>query len=525
MTQTGTENRLRAELEEARGALETVSSSLRFQIGDALVSALSGGGTPATRARALWRVVRRARSLLAYSRIRRQVFSGLPFDGLPKFPAQVSLEELKALEKFIKTPAQNDKEVKYDGPALAAAWSVSVVELVGEFRGAIHQGYSFDAPKKPVSHRAASPKRIVYVSQHDPDVSVNGYARRTREIIKGLEARGFSVLLVTPPWARSGQGLRAYVGALAETVRGEAVRHRADVIHSASNYLNGLAGITAARSLGIPCVYEVRGLWEETRRTIDGGFGASIGYRLQARMEVCCADNADATSVGSAGIGEALARRGADAGRFFLAESGAPDLAPDAAGARKLFPEGRRVLGFIGSVTSYEGFSTIAKALALLAGRDDRYRMLVVGEGPFLSETKELFRRAGVLDKTLFTGRQPFDMAVAHYREIDVALYPRVSTPVTETVESLKPAEAAAAGVPVIVSNVRPLAMLIAGCPAVFAVRPGDAGDLAREIEIFFSKSEAERGAIGAEGRKWVTANRSWAHTARAIEAAYQSLF
>jgi glycosyltransferase involved in cell wall biosynthesis len=528
---TSSEKRLRADLEEAREALETVSGSLRFQIGDALVSALSGSGTPAGRARALFSAVQRARALLAYSRIRRRIFSGLPQDGLPKFPASITREELNALEKFVSRAEKDGDGISYARLHLSSPWSVCLTELVSEFRKVIDNGYAFEISKQSNRLSAVGRKRVVYVTQHDPEVSINGYARRTKEITKGLEANGFSVLLVTPPKAGvpgGGRGLRAYVDALAETIKAEALRHKAGLIHSASNYLNGLASITAARDLGIPCVYEIRGLWEETRRTIDKNFGGSIGHKLQARMEVCCADNADATIVGSAGIGNELARRGADAGRFFLAESGSPDFAAGSIHStseeKSLFPEDSRVLGFVGSVTSYEGFETIAKALALLAARDQRYRFLVVGGGPFLSEAKQLFNRAGVAGKTLFAGKQPFDAALAYYGKIDLALYPRDSTHVTETVESLKPVEAVAAGVPVVVSTVRPLASLIANCPAVFAVKPCDANELARAVEAFFSRGEAERRGIGTAGREWAIVNRSWAHTVKAIEATYQSL-
>jgi glycosyltransferase involved in cell wall biosynthesis len=58
----------------------------------------------------------------------------------------------------------------------------------------------------------------------------------------------------------------------------------------------------------------------------------------------------------------------------------------------------------------------------------------------------------------------------------------------------------------------------------VFAVKAANAGDLARAVEAFFSKSEAERRAIGAAGREWAAANRSWTHTVKAIETAYESL-
>lgn len=530
---------LRAELEEAREALETVSGSLRFQIGDAIVSAFSGNRTLGGRVRALAAAGSRARALLAYSRIRSKVFSGLPRDGLPKFPASLPIQELRALERFVSVAAKSGSGLAYAGPGPSAPWSTALVALVTEFLEAINKGYDLSSLPNAVALSSADKQRIVYVTQHDPEKSFNGYARRTREIVRGLEARGFCVATTVTAGGHAeslsaedipvqNAGLRAHVDSLASIIGAEALRHRAGLIHCASNYLNGLAAICAARTLGIPCVYEVRGLWEETRRAIDTDFGDTLGYQLQAAMEVFCADNADVTIVGSAGIGDELARRGASAKRFFLAESGSPDVPAvsscEGIAQRKLFPAGSRVLGFIGSVTSYEGFETIAKALAILSARDPRYRMLIVGGGPFLSEAKSIFSRAGVGAKTLFAGKLPFDAALSHYREIDLALYPRDSTRVTEIVESLKPVEAVAAGVPVIVSNVRPLAAFTENCPAAFEVRASNANDLASAVESFFSKTDAQRFELSQGGREWAASHRRWAHTVEAIETAYAGL-
>ena len=43
-----------------------------------------------------------------------------------------------------------------------------------------------------------------------------------------------------------------------------AIERNTSLIHAASNHWNGLASVVAARRLGIPNVYEVRGLWEIT---------------------------------------------------------------------------------------------------------------------------------------------------------------------------------------------------------------------------------------------------------------------
>src|SRR5699024_6340158 len=67
---------------------------------------------------------------------------------------------------------------------------------------------------------------------------------------------------------------------------------RPAVLHGAPNYGNGLAAVTAGRRLGIPSVYEVRGLWEVTRASRDPEWGRSDQYRYLARMEADAARGA-----------------------------------------------------------------------------------------------------------------------------------------------------------------------------------------------------------------------------------------
>ena len=544
------ENSLRAELSEARDALETVSGSLRFQVGDAVVSALSGTKSYSGRVRALIAALQRARSLAVVSRIRRNLFTGLPREGLPNTPELLPLKELKAVERFVVAASKPGGLLPYSGPDITTPFARSVIGLVHELHQAMSGGHA-ETPLPPTGG-ALPPdrRRIVYVTQHDPARSLNGYARRTREITRGLAGAGHSVLAVVPSNARLGApqadsvdgpvpyrhlrrpqnldaGLQNYVGTLAGAIREAAVSHNAGIIHAASNYLNGLAAMSAARSLGVPFVYEVRGLWEETRSVIDSSFPASLGYKFQARMETLCADQADAAIMGSSGIAQELRQRGARADRFFLAESGGPVLAAHGSfnnPIRSQFPDGSFVLGYVGSITSYEGFPAIARALAILSRQDSRYRMLVVGHGPFASGAKSAFEREGVSDKVVFAGNLPFDQALAAYGLIDLAIYPRDSTRVTNIVESLKPVEALAAGVPVLVSDVLPTAGLGAACPAVLTVRAGDANDLAVKVRQFFALSEAERRSLGEAGQAWAQEWRTWRHTVDCIQKAYASL-
>src|SRR5690606_24670346 len=91
------EARLRAELAEARQALDVMAGSLRFQIGDAIVSAFSRRSSFGDNLRVVSSAVRRARTLHALGRVKSFLFSGLPGYGLPEDPKDISLGELKAL--------------------------------------------------------------------------------------------------------------------------------------------------------------------------------------------------------------------------------------------------------------------------------------------------------------------------------------------------------------------------------------------------------------------------------------------
>jgi glycosyltransferase involved in cell wall biosynthesis len=539
------EARLRAELAEARQALDVMAGSLRFQIGDAIVSAFSRRSSFGGNLRAVSSAVRRARTLHALGRVKSFLFSGLPGYGLPEDPKDISLGELKALRRHLEDLTVARPNTRGEaGCRPSHSWSAAALDLGRDFRRMIDAGYPLPDRVGDPERSRRDPRRVLYVSQHDPVASSNGYARRTSEIVQGLVRLGYEVMVVVPkpgsdtaasfidgrityrhlPLAGS-VGLRDYIETLARRIEEAAIGHGAGTIHAASNYLNGLAGIVAARRLGIPSVYEIRGLWEETRLTVDAGFDRTLGYRFQSQMEVFCADNAEASIAGSAGIAAELKKRGAKAD-FTIAESGAPaGFEPDRDIARSLrqrFPEGSCILGFVGSITAYEGFATMAGALASLNANDDRYRMLVLGDGRFGAEARALFDGKGQAGNVIFTGKRPLNEARAAYGAIDLALYVRDSTRVTDIVESLKPVEALAAGVPVVVTEVRPLHELVMNCPAVFAAKPSDAAGVAARIQDFFELPPAERTTLGMAGRRWVCENRSWDHTACRIAGVYE---
>ncbi len=108
------------------------------------------------------------------------------------------------------------------------------------------------------------------------------------------------------------------------------VQERGDVtlLHAHSPVLCGLAALRAGRELGMPVVYEVRGLWEEAMRR------GSPRYRLARAMETKLCREADAVVAISQGLRREFISRGVPQAKVHVVGNGVdlrefnPDLAP-----------------------------------------------------------------------------------------------------------------------------------------------------------------------------------------------------
>src|SRR5690348_5894696 len=128
--------------------------------------------------------------------------------------------------------------------------------------------------------------RVLHVLDHSLPLH-SGYTFRTRAILTaqaadGLEVRGITGLRQvaegpaieavdgltfhrTPGAASGPVGMREWreVNALAQAIVRLARDWRPDVLHAHSPALCGMAGLKAARALGLPLVYEIRAFWED----------------------------------------------------------------------------------------------------------------------------------------------------------------------------------------------------------------------------------------------------------------------
>jgi len=400
------------------------------------------------------------------------------------------------------------------------------------------------------------PGRVLHiVTDALPSVSA-GYTVRTQEIAVAQRAAGLDPHVVTRigfpvtagkidgrdqvgvdgvpyhrllPWIMPGrmdtvavQGLRR-AAVLAS-------RLRPAVIHAASNYSNALTAIALRDALGLPYVYEVRGFWEDTwlsRHAATAGLESSERYRLSRELEAHCMRSADLVVTLGEAMRDEIAERGVDRDKIIIVPNGVSadflEPLPDGSAlrARLGIAPGEFVVGLVSSLVAHEGVGTLLAAVRLMRDGGAPVRALIVGDGP---EKAALQRQAADLGiNAIFTGRVPMAQVRDYHAVLDAFVVPRNPDRVCQLVTPLKPVEAMASGLPVVVSAVHALGEIVRDKVTGMQAAPQDAAALAACLQQLLANPDLRR-ELGANAREWVARDRTWAHNAERYRAAYARL-
>jgi len=148
-------------------------------------------------------------------------------------------------------------------------------------------------------------------------------------------------------------------------------------------------------------------------------------------------------------------------------------------------------------------------------------RALIVGDGP---ERGALQRQAAQLGlDAVFTGRVPMNRVRDYHAVLDVFVVPRTPDRVCQLVTPLKPVEAMASGLPVVVSAVKALGEVVRDKVTGLQVPPQDPGALADALQQLLEHPEL-RSELGGNAREQVARDRTWAHNAARYRDAYTRL-
>ncbi|WP_022675170.1 glycosyltransferase, partial [Novosphingobium sp. B-7] len=169
--------------------------------------------------------------------------------------------------------------------------------------------------------------------------------------------------------------------------------------------------LIAARRLGIPFHYELRGLWEMSRAANVPGFAGTERHALGLELEAFVARQADRVFAISAPLADhVIGQWGLDPARLALLPNGidAPAFAGIAAARHAT-----TTIGYAGALVAYEGLDLLLDALAMLHAQGLAIDLLIMGDGPLRQSLEEQAARLGLAQAVSFTGRLEPDAARA----------------------------------------------------------------------------------------------------------------
>lgn len=386
----------------------------------------------------------------------------------------------------------------------------------------------------------------------------SGYAQRTHSLLTAMRASGIEV----EAWTRL--GWPASVGRLGTNVLDvidgvpyhrlptpsfsaehdrrwqqqvdrlipELAEFAPDVIHTTTDFHNGLVAQAVAASLGVPWVYELRGQielsWAAQRPAPWREQARSSERVLLARAkELELARAADAVVVLSQVQADDLLDHGVEPRALRIAPNAVDDTLLDhdipPVEARRLvgLPEDGCWVGAVSSLNGYEGHDVLLRAVALARRDGQDIRCAIVGDGPAMPELEALGSALGLGHALVMPGRVPRRTALDWYAALDVFVVPRRDIPLCRVITPMKPLEAMAMGRPVVASDLPALRTIVDGDAGVL-VPAENTEELAAALTSL-AQNPARRTALG-RGAHAAATERTWAHNAATCQSLYDGL-
>jgi glycosyltransferase involved in cell wall biosynthesis len=278
------------------------------------------------------------------------------------------------------------------------------------------------------------------------------------------------------------------------------------------------AGLELARYLGVPLVLEVNSplVLEQQRMR---GLSLPAVARAAERLLFTSADH---VIVVSEWLRQYVIDEGADPNRVSVVPNAAdpdlfcPRLEPSTL-RRQLGWNDRFVVGFVGSMKSWHGISTLLEALQILGGTESRFRALLVGSGPELPGLQQEAEQRGLGDSVHLTGAMPHEMVPDAVDAMDVTVAP-YAPDADGYFSPVKLFEYMAMARPVVAARVGQVEEVIEHGRTGWLYTPGDARQLAELIRLIADDPRLCRQA-GTAARERVLAQHTWQRNAERVTA------
>ena len=276
-----------------------------------------------------------------------------------------------------------------------------------------------------------------------------------------------------------------------------------DVIHAHHPHYVASTALDLAHSFGLPSVYEIRCFNGDYDLDQAGLYSQARG-QYQNRLEQRLCQRASAVVTISDGLARRIVRGGTPEEQVFVVRNGVnADLFTS---EERRDPPGTTLS--IGYATTFEKIENLdlllhsaARLRSRLAAQGRALRLTIAGTGRDWERVQRLSRKLGLEDTVRLPGFVPYEQMPAFYRSLDLFVVPRGHTPATKDTTPLKPLEALAAGLPLLVSDLPALRELLGGRRDVRFFEP-DVESLTRQI-LDFAADLWLADHRGVEDRSW----------------------
>lgn len=387
--------------------------------------------------------------------------------------------------------------------------------------------------------------RILHLLENSFPYKQSGYAVRTKYVLDAQRQMGLKPVAVTKPGVgeyeviqqevTQGQRyyrlplkgshnynhypLNGYLATYARTALRAAVKEGPEIIHATSNFKNAMAGSALATALGVPWVYEVRGLWEDTQVANGAITEQSERYQFFRMLENRVMEGADAVITISEALKDDLHQRGIDPEKIFVIPNGVdsekfPPVERNRELAASTGINEAPTIGYISSFSHYEGIPVLIDGFAGVLQEYPEAKLILIGDGDDMGVIKSKIKQLEIEDSVLLPGRVTHTQIPKYYSLIDIFVVPRLASRVCEIVTPLKPYEAMAAGKVVVASDLRALNEIVEDGVTGFTFKAGDASALSSVISRLLDDRVTMK-EVGQKAAAWVRKERDWSIVTR----------
>jgi glycosyltransferase involved in cell wall biosynthesis len=166
-------------------------------------------------------------------------------------------------------------------------------------------------------------------------------------------------------------------------------------------------------------------------------------------------------------------------------------------------------IGFVGRMLPGKGVNVLVEALSRIS--TERWKLLLVGDGPERAAVEQQLAAYGLLDRVQFTGAISYDRVPELYQQMDILVMPTQTTRRIREQFGRVIVEAMASGIPVVGSTSGAIPEVIGDAGLVFP--EGDAGALAAALHQLLADDEL-RARLARVGRARVDRHYSWERVA-----------